>query len=198
MRRALAPIFTGMVASCGSAGHLEHTWTEDVQLDGGKTIVVERHVELELTSALGGGVGNAVETRSVLRLRDERLMPAWDYPLKPLLLYRDSATTDWVIVASTNSCELWRQRGSPPGGYFEFRSTGGWWKPVELASASIGRKTNLLYKVAAAELPEHIALEEKDARQSAPDEPRRYRSIDIESGSQGCVPAARETYPRTR
>ena len=192
MRWALLLIFAAMGAGCGSAGHMEQTWTEDVQLEGGsKMIVLERHVDLELTSAWGGGAGNAVETRSVLRIQGERMMPDWDYPLKPLVLYRDAATKEWVIVASTNSCELWHERGSPPGRYFEFRSGGGWWKPVDLASASIGRKANLLYGLADGKLPKHITLEEKRARQSAPDEPKSYQSIDIEAGK-GCTPAARE------
>jgi hypothetical protein len=187
---ALTVVMTG--AGCESAGHLEHTWTEDVQLDDGRITVIERHVELETTSALGGGAGNAVETRAVLSLRDERSIPDWEYPLRPLVLYRDAATKEWIIVASTSSCDLWRRRGSPPGAYFEFRSAGGWWKPVDLSPASIGRQANLLFEVAEEKLPEHITVAEKHARQSAPDEAKSYRSIDIEAGSKGCVPAARE------
>jgi hypothetical protein len=182
---ALIALLLGV--GCAAAGHIEHTWTEDVQLDDGAVIVIERQVELMTTGALGGGAGNAVETRSVLAIRDKPV-PAWEVPLMPLVLYQDAAAKEWVIVATSHSCETWHRRGSPPGMYWEFRSNGSWWRPVPLSESSIGRKSNLLFLYAVKDLPQHITVAEKLKRQSDPTIWRPFQGIYVQQPS--CMPVA--------
>lgn len=75
----------GLVA-CG--GPTTRHWTEDVLLDDGSTVVVERSVAF-----------NAVETEATLAFTGkESGLPVWSAPLMALLLYRDPATQEWVIV----------------------------------------------------------------------------------------------------
>src|SRR4051812_31349027 len=95
-----------------SANHEKRHWTEDVQMEDRSIVTIERDVEFDATNALGGGAGNAVESKSVLRFAgDFAALPAWDFPRIPLVLYKSSQAQHWVIVGTTLSCEIWAKNG---------------------------------------------------------------------------------------
>lgn len=124
-------------------GPVERSWTEDVLLDDGSTLLVKRYVAFKETNAWpSGGAYNAVETASVIRFTGQLAsMPPWNQPLMALVLYQDA--DEWVVVATTTSCEVWRQRKKPKPPYWEFRFGKGMWREVSLSQKSIGRPANL-------------------------------------------------------
>jgi hypothetical protein len=128
-----------MLASC-SESITTRRWTED-----SKVIRIQREVTFNETDALGGGAYNSVEQASVLRFTGENAsLPAWNVPLLAHTLYRDLATGEWVVVAITSSCEVWRARGAPNPPYWEYRLGPQGWRQVPLSPASTGRHRNLL------------------------------------------------------
>jgi hypothetical protein len=141
-------------------GHRERAWSEDVDIDG-RTAVIDRRVRFKVSDSLAGDAYNKTETSSTLSFRDDLSeLPDWNVPLIPLLLYRDSATREWVIVATTSDCHVWSQRGSPDRPYWEYRLKGATWAEVPLSETSVGRKTNLYFKYDK-EVPKHVPLGNK-------------------------------------
>jgi hypothetical protein len=90
-------------------------------------------------------VPTAASVSSLLITGELAELAAWKSTLVPILLYRDSATNEWVIVASTYSCDDWDRYGKPEPPYWEYRLRGGQWIRSKLSEASIGQKTNLSF-----------------------------------------------------
>ncbi len=147
IRLAFSAVLSATLLSLvGCSSDVVRRWSEDVALDGGKSIVVDRYVKFWESNALGGGAYGSREIKSTLEFRGAMAsLPTWNETLIPLLLYSDQATQEWVIVATTSSCEVWQQRGSPAPPYWEFRSKDGKWVSVPLSESSIGRTTNLYF-----------------------------------------------------
>lgn len=172
------------LVGCESEKLTRRAWTEDVSIDD-RAIVIERTAVLRETNALGGSAYNAVETSATLRFADQPAAPpTWDYPLIPLLLYRDTSG-EWVIVATTTSCDTWRSRGKPPSLYWEFRSSGGPWTEVPLSPASIGRRTNLLFDIVENK-SKHVTVGDKELLRSEPTIDPRLLLIAGEPPDYGC------------
>jgi hypothetical protein len=105
----------------------------------------------------------------------------------PLLLYHDSQTSEWVIVATTTACEVWIARGNPESFYWEFRVRGsGWIEEPMLAETSFGRRTNLLFEYSQPLPSRHFTLASKAQLQSDGRIASMYRVI--ERGVRLCVP----------
>lgn len=127
-------------------GKGSRTWSEEVELGDGSLIVVLRDVKFTSSNSWAGDAYSATTIRSTLSFRDDLAsLPIWNFPLEPLLLYRDEVAKEWVIVVTTNSCDTWADWGSPSSPYWEFRLRHGKWLRTELSRASIGRKTNLFF-----------------------------------------------------
>jgi hypothetical protein len=77
------------------------------------------------------------------------------------VLYRDEKG-EWVIVATSDNCEIWDQRGRPPSGYWEFRLRGASWIESALSPTSIGRRTNLFFYYAPPLPARTLTIEMKD------------------------------------
>lgn len=121
----------------------EYTWTEDVALDAG-SIRVRRVVAIQESDSWAGDAYNAVETLSRIEFMDELAsLPPWSYALRPVVLYQDATTHEWVIVASTTSCQKWYAAGKPKPPYWEYRLRGRGWSQVPLSAASLGLPANL-------------------------------------------------------
>lgn len=81
------------VAGCGFYGDKERTWTEDVLLDDGTQLQIQRHVKFTDHNSLAQDSYGAVESEATLQVLDKySTLPVWSDALIPLLLYRDSAT----------------------------------------------------------------------------------------------------------
>lgn len=127
-------------------GKVERRWSEEIALDGGEVITVDRLVEFQESNSLAGDAYSSTEINSMITFRgDLAKLPPWNVALTALVLYRDQPAEEWVIVATTNTCEVWYARGSPMAPYWEFRQKGDSWQEVPLSLTSHGRKTNLFF-----------------------------------------------------
>jgi len=172
-RISVATVGTLGLIACG--GPTTRHWTEDVLLDDGSTVVVERSVAFNETSAWGGDAYNAVETEATLAFTGDLAgLPVWSEPLMALLLYRDPTTHEWVIVATTTSCDVWNLRGEPPTLYWEYRLGPTGWQEVPLSASSIGRKANLLHRYQKKLGTSHITVADREKRQSDTRIARRF------------------------
>jgi len=155
----------------------QYTWTEDVALDAG-SIRVRRVVGIQESNSWSGDAHEAIETLSSVEFMDELAsLPPWSEVLRPIVLYQDTATDEWVVVASTSSCDVWRAAGKPKPPYWEYRLQQGHWNHVSLSEKSLGRRANLAqaYKRVAAVghlTPELRAQVDPSARWF-----RTYRSV---------------------
>lgn len=153
------------------------SWTEEVLLEDGSTIIVERTVKFKETVSWSGDAYVAEELDATIAFTDELAhLPKWRQAIKALVLYHDRTTDEWVVVASTTSCSVWERRGKPKPSYWEFRLKGGEWHEVPLSAQSVGRKTNLL--VGTSRLSDdHVTVENKRKLQANPRIARKYREI---------------------
>jgi hypothetical protein len=150
-----------VIAACGFLDETNH-WTEDVQLDDGSVITIKRHVRIATSNSWAGDVPAAHDRRATLRFTEELSdLPKWDVPLTPMVLYQDGPTKEWVIVARTNSCDVWIARGKPFPPYWEYRLTEGQWRRVPLSETSKGRWANLLIQTRLKNLPRHVSVDYK-------------------------------------
>lgn len=134
-----------VITACGFLGE-RRSWTEDVQLDDGSIVRIERYVKFSRSNSWSGDAPSATEERSTLKFTgDLARLPTWDVPLMPLVLYRDGQTKEWVIVAGAGQCEVWYRRGTPFPPYWEYRLSGGQWREQVLSQSSKGRVTNLFF-----------------------------------------------------
>jgi hypothetical protein len=135
-----------MFPAGGCSGAVERSWSEDVALDDGRVIVIDRYVKFTQSNAFGGGAYSSTDLESSLSFRDElSSLPAWSVPLVPTVLYQDSSSGEWVIVATTGNCDTWFEGGSPVPPYWEYRLKNGKWSQSRLSTSSIGRSTNLFF-----------------------------------------------------
>jgi hypothetical protein len=172
----------------------ERRWTEDVQLSNGSVVVIERAVRVRESDAFGGGAYSAVEREASLKFTGELAhLPKWNVPLIPLLLYVDELTSEWVIVATTMSCEVIYERGNPRywfaadkprTKYFEFRLRKTGWVQVPLSERSIGRPTNLVFRYKSIETSHVTAATKEQLRRESVAE---YLSI-VERPERNCMP----------
>lgn len=138
-------VFLSLISLTGCSGEVERRWSEEVEFEGGKTLVIERYVKFSESNSFAGDAYSSTALESKLAFTDElSALPSWDVTLVPILLYQDAATSEWVIVAT--NCDTWYQKGGPVPPYWEYRlKSGGWQLQAKLSEASIGRKTNLFF-----------------------------------------------------
>jgi hypothetical protein len=166
------------VAGCSGSSREERSWTEEVQLEDGSTVGIERYVAFDATNAMGGGAYNAVEAKATLKFTGELAsLPAWDFPRAALVLYRSSDTGNWVVISNTSSCQVWQREGKPRPPYWQSELIDGKWKHVELSPESIGKKTNLFYSYWEDDFPEHVTPSITNSRQSDPTIAQMYRYV---------------------
>jgi len=177
-------------------GHAVRDWSQDVALDDGRTIVIDRHVEFDSSNSMAGDAYSVRETRSTISFRgDLATLPKWDFDLRPLVLYQDSVTSEWVVVATTTNCDTWRAWYEPPLAYWEFRLSGpAWSERYPLFEASFGRLTNLFTGYESGVPSKHVttALTRQYTDHAGID--RDYRSIRQDAGTN----CSKDTNPKTR
>jgi len=168
-------------------GKVTRKWSEEVALDDGRVIIVDRYVAFEESNSWAGDAYSATETRSTISFRGELAkLPDWDVPLVPVLLYQDASDGNWAVVATTSSCEIWAERGSPQPPYWEYRLTHGAWSQTSLSRASIGRKPNLLFAYNENVAGKKITAAEKVLQSDDAGIVARYRLIS-ESVDKSCM-----------
>lgn len=162
----------------GTPQPVTRAWTEDVLLDDGSTIQVRRTVTFDESDSWSGDAYNAVEKDATIMFTGAlSRLPPWRQPLMALLLYRDATSDEWVIVATTTSCDVWRQRGKPAPLYWEFRLHQQGWREVPLAKGSHGRHANLLHRYQQDLRTDHITAVDRQQRESSPTMGNEFREI---------------------
>ncbi len=135
-----------MLLLAGCDGATTTTWTEDVKLEGGEQIVIERSAKLRANAIAGGGGGSFNEGMTLLITKP--IKPdnpgQWSAKYVPILLDRDPATQEWVIVATFFHCQSWEALGRPKLPYTEYRYRQGAWVQQTLSPQWIGREINVL------------------------------------------------------
>lgn len=155
-------------------------WTEDVLLEDGTQVQVERSVRFTEHNSLSGDAYGTLDEQATLTIHlHDRLLPAWDVPLVPLLLFKEHVD-EWVIVARSADCETWYQRGRPKPPYWEFRLRHGEWIEVPLSLRSLGRRANLFSEYRGP-TQSHVSLQDKESILSDPTIARSYTSIDADA-----------------
>ncbi len=172
-----------VVVSACTARDADLTWIEPVQLSAGETIKIKRHIVMIHERAWGGGFSSApIYTTSSIELEPSSAkLPKWDAPLVPVVLDKDAANGEWVIVASIDGCSLWDRNGRPRPPYWAFRLRGGEWFRDAIPDSYFGRPANLLveYDVGDESRQLEKQVEERKRSQLAtPKHARLYRSID--------------------
>jgi hypothetical protein len=149
-----------------------------VLLADGSTIVVKLSVTFSETNSWSGDAYNAVEADAVIAFTGAlATLPSWRKPLMALVLYRDGGTQEWVVVATTTSCEKWNWWGEPRPMYWEFRLEAGGWREVPLSKASIGRPVNLLHRYQQRLGARHVTVAMRRERESEPAILSRFKAI---------------------
>jgi hypothetical protein len=148
-RLLLTCLAAALLSLSACTGDVQRNWSEEVELDDGSTITINRHVEYRESNSLTGDAYSTTVRESTLEFTENNAsLQEWAAPLMPILLYLDNANGEWVIVATTTNCDTWREHGSPQPPYWEFRLVESQWQSSKLSESSIGRKTNLFFDYA--------------------------------------------------
>lgn len=125
------------------------TWIEPVHLAPGETIEIKRRVMMWHERAFGGGFSSApvYKTSSIELSPSSADFPIWDAPLVPVVLDKDPANGEWIIVASIDGCSLWLRNGLPRPPYWAFRLRRGEWYRDAIPESFLGRPANLFVEV---------------------------------------------------
>jgi hypothetical protein len=135
----------------------QRKWTEDVLLEDGTTVQIERRVYFKEYNALGGGTYSADLVKSTLKLVDASApQPEWNYTWIPLVLYKSKESGNWIVVATTSSCDEWWRNGRPIPIYWQYELKNGTWQNTPISAESIGKKTNLFFDYFSDNTPKHV------------------------------------------
>jgi hypothetical protein len=175
----------------GCTGDVQRSWSEEVGMEDGSTITINRRVEYRESNSLTGDAYSTTVRDSTLEFTENNAsLPKWAAPLMPILLYLDNAHGEWVVVATTTNCDTWREHGSPQPPYWEFRLVESQWRPSRLSESSIGRSTNLFFDYASAVPASNITKEAKRQILASSDFERDFLGVydDVRSN---CIEARR-------
>lgn len=187
-RYLISVILLALLPIAGCAGDVTRKWSEDVQLDNATVIVVDRYVKFSESNSLSGDAYSTMVLKSALSFRNDLAeMPAWSFPLVPLLLYRDEAAKELAIVATSNSCDVWAEWGSPSPPYWEFRLQAGKWVKTGLSTTSEGRKSNLFFEYEPSLPARRLSIAAKEQAIKGLSLGKKYRSIRVDIKS-NCTP----------
>jgi len=121
-------------------------WHEAVTLESGEEIRILRgaYFESHAVWGVGGQSSGPLNERYTLQIpgRDDFLL--WTAPVRPMLVDKDPATGEWVIISTPVIGGAWDTNGQPCPPQWTFRLRNGVWH-IETALASFfGRTSNLL------------------------------------------------------
>jgi hypothetical protein len=131
------------ITACGRYGDREIEWAETVSLSSGDAVLVERvqRVEIHLTSE--GPSGNLAKMATVTSAASQPEFPTWRAKMFPILLDRDPANEEWVLVATMYDCDFWLKNGQPDPPYWGFRAANGSWRRAPIPASFWDRPANL-------------------------------------------------------
>ncbi|MEJ1965412.1 MAG: hypothetical protein WDO56_29285 [Gammaproteobacteria bacterium] len=124
------------------------TWKEKVDLADGSALQIERYVRFHWRRSLGVGGASTGEGERESRLSIDDATgdpPVWHGPLIPVLLDRDPANSELVLITTSARCKYWNAHGEPDPPYWTFRLHGGAWQVTEIPESFYGRTPNLFH-----------------------------------------------------
>lgn len=140
-----------LFAGCDGSGKDKSSWEEEVQLENGQVIWIQRIVESVTHSAeWSGGGGGRVDylQNTIIIPQDNPVAPAppvWTAKTDvPMLLDYDEEKQTWFIVTTFFMCGDWVNWGKPVLPYRQYEVRNGKWVLVPLDEKLIGRQANLL------------------------------------------------------
>jgi hypothetical protein len=121
-------------------------WQESVQTSGGEVAEVSRELTFGVSRPLAERQGMVIPSSTKITIRTSaRVLPTLDVgPLVAILLAKDVATSDFVVIAGTNRCNVWLRNEEPDPPYWAFRLVESEWFRTDLPQEWIGRPANLL------------------------------------------------------
>jgi len=143
LRIAACCIAALTISACGRYGEREIEWTETVALASGETTVIERVQKVEINLTSDGDSGDLAKMATVASATSPVAFPPWQAKMLPILLDRDPATGEWVLIATMYQCKFWRRNGAPERPYWGFRVFEGKWYRTEIPKSFWGRSANL-------------------------------------------------------
>lgn len=173
-RLALA-LMAGLTQACGE-NRLE--WKEEVKLQSGDVIVVQRTAKTRPFGEVGGSGGweNEGMTMQIIQPAHPDNPPLWDARFVPLLFDREANNGQWFVVATFFSCQSWYELGRPALPYTEFRLTSGLWVQGPLNPSLLGREGNMLTSIKASG-ERDLTLQSKEDRMNDPRIAPKYKRI---------------------
>lgn len=175
------------LAGC-QLGDKDIRFTEEVQLSNGEVISADRFIEAASLGEVGGPGGWESKYQSFEIVVPKRTdnPPKWESKtgLIPILLDRDTANNEWVLLATFYTCDAWYSLGRPKLPYAEFRVRDGQWQKLELSSQWLGHATNVFADINSSGEPARLTLADKRKR-ADPRVAQKYRLI-VAQWSTGC------------
>lgn len=152
---------------CGCAKvHLQ--WMEEIQLQQGTQLTVERTAAGRKRAELGGPKGWEQTEMSIAFGQAPAgavRPPTWRAAYVPILIDYDPATRTWSLVTAFYRCETWYALGRPMPPYVQYQSTDGQpWRKTPLDERFIGRPANLLTGPRSDGEPELVTIGDKTRR----------------------------------
>ena len=132
-----------LVAACGDS---TYAWREQVLLQEGQQVLVERTARFRENWVAGGGGGSFNKGMTLRVIHGPMPMPqsTWDERFVPIVLERDLGNGEWVVIATFFHCDSWYELGRPSLPYVEFRHREGGWTRQALNPQWIGHPANVL------------------------------------------------------
>lgn len=146
MKRVLLVLMASTIGQGCTPSTEKKAWTEEVDLGDGSSVMVKRSVEFQTSNSLSGDAFGMTDLKSTLSIENQASVPLWKSVFMPIVLYQDRANSQWTIVATTFSCDIWRDKGRPQPPYWEFRLVNGSWTAVSISTTSFSRRTNLFFR----------------------------------------------------
>lgn len=171
------------LGGCGRPTHAELLWEEPVALATGEVVRIVRHVKIWQERGYKGEFMSAAtfDFSTIDLVGETSKFPTWNAPLVPILLEKDPANSEWVIIASSDGCSMWDRNGRPRPPYWAFRLREGKWYRDVIPDVMLGRRANLLVQFDvndnSADLNAQIESRKK-IQLTKPDHPVQFTSVD--------------------
>jgi len=114
----------------------------------------------------------------------------WNAPFVPIVLDKDPANGEWLLVAANDGCLPWLRNGLPRPPYWAFRQRNGKWYRDSIPDSFLMRQANLLVEFDVddkAHREERKIEARKGLQDSRPRHPPQYSRIDAGfAGFEGC------------
>jgi hypothetical protein len=193
---ALMALSMFAIAGCGQPVGLA-PWQEEVLLNDGRVIVVERYEDSEVRGPIGDAKGEFLNSTTLKFIAPPELtaLPTITMQYRPVLLDYDPSIGLWFVIGvNERMCfaDAFEKGQMDATGRvnvhpnFEFQLHEGRWREVEIGSERLGLPANLLVDRTTIdkwnELGRPVPLAEKQRLASNPRLPPEYRSIKARLG----------------